>query len=122
MSITHAELGVDEDLGRRILVRARIIAPCLDSFDAESEEGKNAIAILKGVIAELPAPGESRMRSMSRNGTSVSFAQIASAFEGDPTVSLRSLCASATRAGLPQGSFPKPHSVVERYWPEGTYS
>ncbi len=121
MSITHTQLGVEEDLARRIMVRARLIAPCIDSFVEDSEEQKNAIAILKGVIAELPTLGEKRLRSLSRNGTSVSFAAIASAFDGDAEVSLRSLCASAPRQGLPLGSFPTA-STFSRVWPEGDYS
>lgn len=121
MPITHNDLGVDEDLGRRILVRARIIAPCIDTFDPESEDGKNAIAILKGVIGELPSSGEGRVKSMSRNGTAISFERIASAFEGDPTASLRSLCAAQPRRGLPLGSFPKARPI-DRTWPEGEYS
>tara|TARA_B100000378_G_scaffold181442_1_gene146740 strand:- start:15 stop:377 length:363 start_codon:yes stop_codon:yes gene_type:complete len=120
MPITHDDLGTDEDLGRRVLVRARIIAPCLDTLDPASEAGKNAIAILKGVIAELPAPGEGRVRSMSRNGTSISMQAVASAFEGDATVSLRSLCASLARGGLPVGSFPS-ERPIGRLWPE-TYT
>lgn len=121
MPITHSDITTDEDLGRRVLARARVIAPCLDTLTPTSENGKTAIAILKGVVAELPAPGEARLRSLSRNGTSVSMAAIASAFEGDAEISLRSLCASSGRGGLPAGSFPA-SSPLGRLWPEGEYS
>lgn len=122
MSITPNDLGVAEDLGRRVLVKARIIAPCLDSFDPETEPGKNAIAILKGVIAELPEPGEKRIRSISRSGTSMTFdTALASAFEGDAADSLRSLCGASAHPGLPMGSFPAA-SPMERLWPEGLYT
>lgn len=122
MPITHNELGVDEDLGRRIIRRARIIAPCLATIDVNSEDGKDAIAILKGVIAELPAIGSRRTRSVSRNGTSMSFeTAIASAFDGDATDSLRALCGAIPSQALPMGSFPK-EAAFGRVWPEGEYS
>ncbi|MCG2921534.1 hypothetical protein KZ305_25960, partial [Escherichia coli] len=69
MAISHGAISSDEDLGRRVLVRARIIAPCLDTLDPESESGKDAISILKGVIAALPSAGFERAKSFSRNGT-----------------------------------------------------
>lgn len=116
MAITAAELGVDDDLARRILVRARIIAPCIDNFTDNSDEKRNAIAILKGVIAELPENGMLRATSMSRNGTSITLAAIKSAFEGDPAASLRSLCPAAT--GMPRGRFPDPDRTIQRLWPE----
>lgn len=121
MSIKHSDISTDEDLGRRVLVRARIIAPCLDSLDAETEAGKDAIAILKGVIAELPAAGSRRTRSLSRNGTSMSFEAIDAAFDSDSRASLRSLCGLTSAPGLPRGSFPV-ESPLARVWPEGRYS
>lgn len=120
MTITHQELGVEEDLGRRILVRARIIAPCIQSFPDDSEEKKDAIAILKGVIAELPEQGGRRARSMSRNGTSITYADIDSAFTSDDRTALASLCA-APSAAVSQGSFPR-QSRTAGLWPEGEYS
>ncbi len=120
MPITHADITTDEELGRRVLARARVIAPCLDSLEKGTEDGKTAIAILRGVVAELPSPGEGRLRSISRNGTSASFAAIASAFEGDATISLRALCSSAKPSGLPVGKFPQ-RSAASRVWPEERY-
>lgn len=121
MPIIHSDITSDEDLGRRVLVRARIIAPCIDSFEDDSEAKLNAIAILKGVVAELPDAGERRVRSLSRNGTSMTFAAIDAAFDGDARDSLRSLCGLAGGAGLPMGSFPV-ERAFERVWPEGPYS
>ena len=121
MPITPQDLGVaDEDLARRILVRARIIAPCLDTFPDDSEARKDAIAILKGVIAELPEPGSRRARSLSRNGTSITYADIDTAFDSDATASLRSLC-GATLGALPLGSFPQ-RIPTGGLWPEGAYT
>lgn len=119
--IKTTDISSDEDLARRVLVRARSIAPCIDNLtDEESEPYKNAVAILKGVIAELPEAGTARARSLSRNGTSMSF-EIASAFTADVITSLRSLCESSDQRGYPQGSFPT-DTVLERLWPEEKYS
>ena len=120
MPIRISDLGADEDLGRRILVRARIIAPCLDSFADGSEEKRDAIAILKGVIAELPDPGSRRAKSLSRNGTSISYTEIQSAFDADAVESLRSLCGRVS-AGAPVGSFPTDRPLA-RVWREGPYT
>lgn len=114
--IKPEDISTDEDLARRILVRARSIAPCIDTFTDGSEEQKNAIAILKGVIAELPEPGSARAKSLSRNGTSMEFTDISSAFEGDPETSLRSLCAAWR--GMSRGRFPKPDRATATLWPE----
>lgn len=121
MPITHGDISSDEDLGRRVLVRARIIAPCLDNIESASEAGKDAIAILKGVIAELPAAGSRRTRALSRNGTSMSFAAIDAAFDSDSRLALQSLCGGVDAPGLPVGSFPKDRPLA-RVWPEGKYS
>ena len=123
MPITPTDLGGDENTARRVLVLARDIAPCIDSFPDESEDKLNAIAVLKGVLAELPAPGSRRTRAMSRNGTSMSFADIQSAFDDDARRSLRALCSAARAAtpGIPLGSFPSDRPFA-RVWPEGDYS
>lgn len=120
MTITHQELEVEENLARRILVRARIIAPCIDSFPDGSEEKKDAIAILKGVIAELPEAGTRRARSLSRNGTAITYADIDSAFTADDRSALSSLCAAAA-TGVSLGSFPS-ESHITKLWPEERYS
>ncbi|MBN7792426.1 hypothetical protein [Microbacterium esteraromaticum] len=121
MPITPNDLGGDEDTARRLLVLARSIAPCIDSFADESEPKKDAVAILRGVLAEQPAAGSRRTRSVSRNGTSMSFADVESAFDSDARQALRSLCGSASSGGHPVGSFPtaRPFANV---WPEGGYT
>lgn len=121
MPITHEDISSDEDLGRRVLVRARIIAPCLDSLDAGNDTGKDAIAILKGVIAALPAAGYERAKSFSRNGTAMTWREIDAAFSEDARVSLQSLCGANNASGLPRGHFPKARPLA-RVWPEGEYT
>ncbi|MFP7833130.1 hypothetical protein [Marisediminicola sp. LYQ134] len=112
--IDYSDISEDEDLARRVMVRARVIAPCIDTLDEDGT--KNAIAILKGVVAEIPAAGSRRVRSKSRNGTSVRLDTINSAFTADDITGLRSLCGAAP-AGLPLGSFPKARAF-KRVWPE----
>lgn len=121
MPITPGDLGGDENTARRVLIQARTIAPCIDSFVNDSEPWKNAIAVLQGVLAELPAPGSGRTTSMSRNGTSMSFARIASAFDGDATIQLRALCGAVASNAHSVGSFPTDRPL-ENLWPEGGYS
>lgn len=121
MPITPTDIGGDEDTARRLLVLARSIAPCIDSFPDGSEEQKDAVAILKGVLAEQPAAGSRRTRSLSRNGTSMSFTDVDSAFDADSRQALRSLCGSVTSGGMPKGSFPKARPFAN-VWPEGEYS
>ncbi|WHP18833.1 hypothetical protein [Cellulomonas sp. ES6] len=111
--------GLDEDVSRRLIAAARSIAPCLDSLVDELR--LDAIAILKGVAAELPAPGTGRVRSQSRNGTSVTWADFQSAFSADDRSSLRALCStSAATAGSPIGHFPA-STVACRIWPPEEY-
>lgn len=124
MSITPDKLGGDEDAARRLLVLARSVAPCIQTFPDGSEDQKDAIAILKGALAEVPAAGSARTRSMSRNGTSISYDPVTTAFSQDARDSLATLCAAAadrTDQAMPVGSFPTA-PVVERVWPEGSYS
>ncbi|MEA1264162.1 hypothetical protein MicroSTF_14055 [Microbacterium sp. STF-2] len=123
MPITPTDLGGDENTARRVLVQARDIAPCIDSFPEDSEEKKDAIAVLKGVLDELPAAGSRRTRAMSRNGSSITLADIKSAFDEDARSSLRALCAASRDAapGAPLGSFPTDRPFA-RVWPEGDYS
>lgn len=121
MPITPNDLGGDENTARRLIVLARSIAPCVDTFADDSEQKKNAVAILKGVLEELPAAGSRRTRSVSRNGTSMSFADVGSAFDDDSRQALRSLCGSTPTGGHPRGSFPKARPLATT-WPEGDYT
>ena len=118
--ITPDEISTDTDLARRVLVRARSIAPCLNSIPDGDDRKSDAIAILKGVIAEVPSPGARRVRSRARNGTSISYNDPGGAFSDDDILSLRSLCDAASN-GLPIGSFPEARPFA-REWVEGEYS
>ena len=112
--------GVEPQTVRRLLAVARSFAPCLQNLEGEDRE--TAIAILEGVAAELPAPGSSRIRSMSRNGTSTSFADVRSAFTMDDRTALRTLCGAATSlaaSASPAGSFPA-SGIITDQWPEKT--
>lgn len=110
------EISDDENLARRILVRARSIAPGINNIPDDDDRRLDLIAILKGVVAEVPSPGAGRVRSRSRNGTSITYNDVGGAFSEDAIASLRSLVA-ASPAGLPIGSFPEAHAF-NREWPE----
>lgn len=123
MPITAGDLGLsDEEQALWVLVNARLIAPCIDSFADESVEKKTAIAILKkGVIAELPDEGFARAKQLSRNGTSITLSEAESMFSAEARAALRSLCPAATGMALPLGSFPKRSGLVD-LWDEGAYT
>lgn len=108
--------GVAEDVARRIIVAARSIAPCIDSFADESEDKKNAIAILRGVAREAPAPGSRRVRSQRIGPAAVDYWDAETWLPQDRS-DLRSLCTSTVVPGLPRGSFPLERPVA-RLWPE----
>lgn len=116
--IEPTDIGSDEDLARRVLVKARSIAP----IDSLADEARlDAIAILKGVIAEIPPAGSRRVKSRSRNGTAITYADVGSAFTKDDIADLRSLCGLSAVVGLPVGSFPAA-SGLARVWREDGYS
>ena len=112
--------GVEEDVARRIIVAARSIAPCIDSFPDGSEEQKNAIAILRGVAAEAPVAGSRRVRAQRIGSASVDYWN-ADTWMPEDRSALRSLCAAAPSGGNPLGSFPVARPI-DRVWPEGRYS
>lgn len=118
MTITHNKVGSDENLAREILVNARDIAPCIFSFEDDSELQKDALAILKRVYKDIAARG-SRLVATQRIGTAaVGYSTaVTSAFQGDPGRNLRSLCGSGAAAGLSTGSFPTDRPI-SRLWPE----
>jgi hypothetical protein len=110
--------GLDEAVARRLIATARSIAPCLDTLVDEPRE--DAIAILLGVAAELPAPGTGRMKSQSRNGTSVAWSDFSTAFTADYRSALRALCSAIGATGAPVGSFPESAMACD-IWPAEVY-
>lgn len=120
--ITHQNVGPDEDLAREILVVARDIAPCISSLAEGSEEQKDAVAILKRVYKTLVARGSQMVKSQRIGSASVEYADVESAFDGQPRRALRALCAASggSRAGHSVGSFPQTRPI-SRVWPEGDY-
>lgn len=120
MALTPIEItGVEPTLARRLLAVARSIAPCLDSLEGEAKQ--DAIVILRGVAAEVPAAGQRHLKSLSRNGTSMAFADVSSAFSDDDRAGLRALCSQSAPVGVPLGSFPQPADIITNIWPE-TYT
>lgn len=115
--ITHDKLGTDEDLAREVLVVAHSIAPCLASFPDDSEEQKNAIAILRRVYKDSEARGSRMIKGQRIGSAGVDYSDVASAFEGQPTKALRALCTVAPTLGLARGSFPA-ERPIQRLWPE----
>lgn len=124
MTITYDLIGADENIARRILVRTRDVAPCILDLDPDSEDGKNALAILEGVYARAADVGTGTVASRSRNGTSISLRDIKSAFAAEDLSGLRSLCGaceSAAPSAHARGSFPKDRPLANM-WPEGEYT
>jgi len=118
MAITPEDLGVDEDLARRVLIHARIIAPCLDTLADDSEAKKDALAILRGIVADVGGRGSRFVRSQGVLGASVSYERAASYFEPADRAGLQSLCGiTPTASVLPRASFPRP-GLVTKIWPE----
>jgi hypothetical protein len=116
--ITPEQLGADEDLAREVLIIGRDIAPCLDSFPDDSEDQKNALAILRRVYTDLAMRGSMFVKGQSIGPARVEYAAINSAFAGQPRRALRALCGTASGGGLPLGSFPLPARVISHMWPE----
>lgn len=118
--ISHNQLGSDEDLAREVLVVARDIAPCLDFFEADSENQKDALAILKRVYAAIAGRGPLYVKGQRIGSASVEYAEISSEFDGHPRRALRALCGASTASGMPVGSFPAPSKAISGMWPEET--
>jgi hypothetical protein len=115
--ITHDNIGADEDLAREVLIVARDIAPCISSFADDSEEQKDALAILKRVYKDIAARGSRFVKGQRIGSASVDYADIQSAFDGQPRRALRSLCSTPSAAGAPRGSFPIERPIA-RIWAE----
>lgn len=112
--------GADENVARRLLVAARSIAPCISSFPDGSEEKKDAIAILLGVLADTPSAGSRRVKNQRIGSAAVEYWN-ADTWTPEDRSALRSLCSAASSGGSPLGSFPTSRPL-ERVWPEGEYS
>ncbi len=117
MAITAADIGSDEDLAREVLIIARDIAPCIDSFADGSEEQKNALAVIRRVYKNIVGRGPTFVKSQRIGTASVDYGEVRSAFDGNPRRALRALCAAVAPAGHSVGSFPM-ERPVGRVWPE----
>lgn len=118
--IEPSAIGPDENIARRVLMRARRIAPCMATWPEALNLRADAIAILKAVYARATVVGTGAIASQSRNGTSISLRQINSAWTQEDIDDLRALCeqASASPAGaFPQASFPTDRPL-SKLWPE----
>lgn len=115
--ITHGQIGSDEDLAREVLVVGLDIAPCISSFADDSEEQKNALAILRRVYKDMVGRGARYVKSQSVGSAAVLYGDVESAFDGQPSRALRALCASVASPGHSAGSFPQGRPVAS-LWPE----
>lgn len=107
--------GVDANVASRLISEARSIAPGIDSLEGAARD--EAIELLLGVAAEVPAAGTRRIRSQSRNGTSVTWAGDGSVFSAGERAALRALCAAGSLPpGSPAFSFP-PSTITQGIWP-----
>lgn len=105
---------LDAKVARRVISVALSIAPALDSLEGEAKA--RAVAIIEGGADELPTSGSRRVRSRSRNGTSVSFDGAAGVFTPEERAALRALCGLTASPGAPVGSFP-PSTITRSIWP-----
>lgn len=117
------DLGPDTDLARRVLLRARRLAPCLADAVADEEKQAEVLAVLKGVYKRAVDIGTGVIASQGRNGTSRSYRDVRSAFTAEDVSDLRFLCsgADAPAGAMPVGSFPT-ERPLSKLWPEGPYS
>jgi hypothetical protein len=115
--ITHEMIGDDEDLAREVLIIARDIAPCVSSFAEYSEQERDALAILRRVYKDIAARGSRFVKGQRIGSAAVDYADIESAFDGQPRRALRALCGAAAATGAPRGSFPTDRPIA-RIWPE----
>ncbi|PPF64544.1 hypothetical protein C5E11_03895 [Clavibacter michiganensis] len=107
--------GVDELTAHRILAVAHTIAPCLDTLDGEPKS--RAIAVLRGVAADVLPRGSRRVKSQRIGPASVEYFDAASWFSTDDRAALRGLCQSASAGNTPIGQFPRP-GILKNLWPE----
>ena len=118
MEILASEVHSDPDVGLVVLAYAATVAPNLDGLVDPARA--RAVAILRRVAAGLPEPGMARVMQQSRNGTSVSFRDVGSAFGSDDRAALRALAGGpASSPAAPVGSFPE-SGLVAAIWPESS--
>lgn len=117
--VSPEDLGTDTDLARRILIRARTVAPWLRTAGEGGELQADVLAILKGVYKRAADIGTGVIASQGRNGTSRSYRDIRSAFWQEDIDNLRSLGpdADTPRRAMPAGSFPTDRPL-SRLFPE----
>lgn len=119
--IDPSEISPDPVTGLVVLAYAVTVAPTLATNLAEGVQRQQAVAILTKVAADLPGAGMARVSQQSRNGTSVSFREVGSAFSPDDRDALRALYGDPVPASsaAPIGEFPAA-GVVASMWPEAT--
>ena len=105
---------VSQDDALRVLTYARTIAPTLDALEGDGRLA--ALAILRGVAAEVVTRGSRMVESQTIGPARVKYTSVSSAFTADDRAALRALCAQPF-AGMPAGSFPR-GSAVGNVWPE----
>lgn len=120
MIIEASEISDNYETGLVVLAYVATVVPNLD-LPAGDVRREQAVAILRGVAAELPAAGSRRVSQQSRNGTSVSFRDVGDVFTANDRSALRALCGlpSSTAPAAPVGSFPAP-GLVAAIWPESS--
>lgn len=119
MPIKHTDISpADEDLGRRVLMHVRVIAPCVLTLSPADEDGKNAIAILRRVVTEAAGLPSRNLASLGVGPMRETYREIESCFTSQDERSLQALCSSSSGSpGLPLGSFPS-STALKRLWPE----
>lgn len=116
--IDPSAVSSDEGLARSILLDARSAAPCIDSFAEDSEEYKNAIAVLKRAANEAAERGSRLIESHTAGRTNVKYGDRPDISDRD-LARLRTLCESSTDTVGPIGCFPEPDEP--NLWPEERY-
>ncbi len=109
-------IGVDPAVARRVLSRARTIAPCLDSLD--DPQRQDAIDIITAVSVEVAQRGPRFVKAQRIGSASIDYGDSSAWFSADDRASLRALCGHRHDSVGPVGSFPRPSRVISAMWPE----
>lgn len=116
--IKHDQIGDDEDLAREVIIVAKDIAPCISSFADDSEEQKDALAVLRRVYKDIAGRGNRLVKSQRIGSAAVDYGTVESAFAGQPRRALRALCAAGDATpGTSRASFPTERPLA-KMWPE----